>query len=126
MKIQIAILASALLAGCATPEMLVKKNSYDLCYMAYGNRPGGFSFGDIWGELHKRNEDCGKYRDMVNMRIEARDREQQSSGIPNNAQTQLGLQLLQMAQPKPFTPQSSNSMHCRTRWINNVAYTDCD
>jgi ABC-type microcin C transport system permease subunit YejE len=111
------------LSGCAasppktSPYFL---ESSDLCYMAVvGSRD--YSNSEIMSVLSGRAENCQQFMPLIQAKVQHRQ-------AANDAQAAIGLQLLQAAQPRPAPPVQMPSLgtQCQTRWVNGVAYTNCN
>lgn len=100
------------LAGCATMEDVKRASTPELCWRAGTGRTGGLPASVLWREIAERGGDCSQQQGSINATL------QQDAN-----QTNMGLQLLQQAQPRPAPmPQQIN---CQTRYNGGVAYTSC-
>lgn len=113
-KVILATFVFASLAGCDTAPKAPASSldSFDLC-SKYVNGSMRYSSSDISQALMGRGENCQQYLQL----IQARNQSSAAEGA-------LGLQMLQQAQPKPIA-QPPIDVRCQTRYVNNVAYTNC-
>jgi len=73
-------------------------------------------------DKHMEAMQAAQLEAIKQQKIEADRRDAQRR---SNAQRELGMQLLQMGQPRQMAPMINNSTSCQTRFVNGVAYTDC-
>ena len=106
------------LSGCAIepPPPVSSLANSDLCYRAVAGS-NRYSNEQLMGELNSRGENCQQFMPMIQAKIQA-----------NQAQGALGMQMLQAAQPRPApaVQMPSFGTQCQTRWVNGVAYTNCN
>lgn len=119
MKLWIILTVSATctaLVGCSTQEDLLKRAMVtpapELCYYAAAGNANARQA--AYYAIQARAVDCNSYAAIVAARIQQ-----------NQAQSQLGLQLLQAARPQPVQAQPAPT-NCRTYNRGTYLQTVCD
>ena len=109
------LLAAISLTGCATMQDVKNASTPELCWRAGTGRTGGLNPAILWREIAERGGDCSQQQGSINATL------QQDAN-----QTNMGLQLLQMGQPRPAPmPMPPQQVNCQTRYYMGTAYTSC-
>lgn len=97
----------------------LQSQDWELCYVSIVGRPEyRQAANQVIGE---RQLDCNQHMAMVQARMAA----DQNAAARSQAQTALGLQMMQAAQPKPAPPMNL-PVNCRSYWRGTYWQTVCD
>lgn len=121
---RLVLLAAVAVAGCATPisrdeamRRAYNTPDVDLCYLAATRRTEQVQLDAIHVVMQQRATNCSPYLGIIQARIAAQAQR-------DDAQMQLGLQLMQAgrAKPVPMPP----TVVCRSQQYGNSVQTVCN